>query len=54
MTVHGDGLQIRGNTFITDCVEATVRAVEAPVLETFNVGGGEAANVWEILAKLES
>ena len=53
VTVYGDGLQVRGNTFIADCVEATVRAVEAPVLETYNVGGGEAANVWEILAKLE-
>jgi nucleoside-diphosphate-sugar epimerase len=53
LTVFGDGLQVRGNTFVSDCVEATVRAVEAPVLETYNVGGGEAANVWEILAKLE-
>jgi nucleoside-diphosphate-sugar epimerase len=53
VTVYGDGLQIRGNTFVTDCVDATVRTVEAPVLETYNVGGGEAANVWDILAKLE-
>lgn len=54
ITVFGDGLQVRGNTYISDCVEATVRAVEAPVLETYNVGGGEVANVWEILAKLEA
>src|SRR5262249_42314521 len=54
ITVYGDGLQARGNTYVSDCVEATVRSMEAPVLETYNVGGGEVANVWEILAKLEA
>jgi nucleoside-diphosphate-sugar epimerase len=54
VTVCGDGLQIRGNTYIDDCCEATVAALEAPVGEVYNVGGGETANVWEILGKLES
>jgi nucleoside-diphosphate-sugar epimerase len=54
LTVGGDGLQVRGNTLIDDCVEATVAALEAPVGEVYNVGRGETANVWEILAKLES
>jgi nucleoside-diphosphate-sugar epimerase len=54
VTVYGDGLQVRGNTYVEDCVEATVRALEAPAGEVYNVGGGETANVWEILAKLES
>jgi nucleoside-diphosphate-sugar epimerase len=54
VTVYGDGLQVRGNTFIDDCVRATVAALEAPVGEVYNVGGGERANVWEILAKLET
>lgn len=51
--VHGDGLQSRGNTFVSDCVAATAAALQAPIGEVYNVGGGETANVWEILAKLE-
>jgi nucleoside-diphosphate-sugar epimerase len=54
VTVFGDGLQVRGNTFIDDCVRATVAALEAPVGEVYNVGGGETANVWDVLAKLET
>ena len=53
ITIFGDGQQARGNTYIDDCVDATVRAAGAIPGETFNVGGGEVANVWEILAKLE-
>jgi nucleoside-diphosphate-sugar epimerase len=53
LVVYGDGLQARGNTYIADCVAATVAALKAPVGEVYNVGGGETANVWEILAKLE-
>jgi len=52
--VCGDGQQIRGNTFITDCIAATVAAVEAPVGETYNLGGGETASVWDILRHLEA
>jgi nucleoside-diphosphate-sugar epimerase len=51
--VCGDGQQARGNTFVADSVAATIAAVEAPVGETYNVGGGETASVWEILHKLE-
>jgi nucleoside-diphosphate-sugar epimerase len=54
ITVYGDGLQVRGNTYINDCVEATVAALQAPLGETYNVGGGEAASVWDILGKLEA
>ncbi len=54
VTVCGDGLQARGNTFVDDCVEATIAAMEAPLSEVYNVGGGETANVWEILGKLET
>ncbi len=46
ITVYGDGLQVRGNTYIDDCVAATVAAVEALPGETYNVGGGETASVW--------
>ncbi len=54
LTVNGDGLQVRGNTYIADCVEATIAACRALPGETYNVGGGEAANVWDILRKLET
>jgi nucleoside-diphosphate-sugar epimerase len=54
ITVFGDGQQVRGNTFIDDCVSATVLAMQAPVGECYNVGGGECASVWEILGKLEN
>jgi nucleoside-diphosphate-sugar epimerase len=53
VTVFGDGMQMRGNTYIDDCTAATVAAVDAAVGETFNVGGGEIASVWDILGKLE-
>jgi nucleoside-diphosphate-sugar epimerase len=54
ITVYGDGQQMRGNTYIDDCVEATVAALRAPVGEIYNVGGGETASVWDILGKLET
>lgn len=53
VTVYGDGHQMRGNTYVADCVEATALAAEAPPGETYNVGGGEPASVWDILDRLE-
>lgn len=50
ISVFGDGEQTRGNTFITDCVDATLLAAErgAPG-EVYNIGGGEARSVnWVI------
>ena len=54
ITVHGDGLQVRGNTYIDDCINATVMALDAPLGETYNLGGSETASVWDILHKLEA
>lgn len=54
ITVCGDGLQVRGNTYIDDCVDATIAASEALVGETFNIGGGKPASVWDIVHKLEA
>jgi nucleoside-diphosphate-sugar epimerase len=54
ITVFGDGHQARGNTYVSDCAEATIGAVAAPVGEVYNLGGGESASVWDILTKLES
>ena len=53
VVVFGDGQQVRGNTYVDDCVRATIAAVAAPVGEVYNVGGGEAASVWDILHRLE-
>jgi nucleoside-diphosphate-sugar epimerase len=50
----GDGLQVRGNTFVADCVDATVRAATAMPGETFNLGGGELVTVLEVLRRLEA
>jgi nucleoside-diphosphate-sugar epimerase len=52
ITVTGDGQQSRSNTYVSDCVEATVAALAAPVGETYNVGGGESASVWDILDRI--
>jgi nucleoside-diphosphate-sugar epimerase len=54
VTVCGDGLQVRGNTYVSDCVAATIAAVGARPGEVFNVGGGETATVWDVLRKLEA
>ena len=53
LTIFGDGLQMRGNTYVDDCVAATVAALKAPLGETYNVGGGETVSVWDVLNKLE-
>lgn len=53
ITVFGDGKQVRGNTYIHDCVAAVEASMQAPLFETFNIGGGEMANVWDILQLLE-
>lgn len=52
--VFGDGLQSRGNTYVEDCVAATILAARAPSCSVYNVGGGEPANVWQVLEIIES
>lgn len=53
ITVFGDGLQVRGNTFVEDCVDATVLAMNAAPGATYNVGGGEAVALLDVIRKLE-
>jgi UDP-glucuronate 4-epimerase len=54
ITVFGDGAQSRGNTYVDDCVEATVLALlKAPVGEIYNVGGGTEADLMEVIGLLE-
>jgi len=54
VTLYGDGHQVRGNTYVGDCVEATIKAIEAIPGEIYNIGGGEAVNMLDVLAKLEA
>jgi nucleoside-diphosphate-sugar epimerase len=54
VTVYGDGQQVRGNTYVEDCVAATVAAAGAQPGELYNVGGGEAATLWDILHRIEA
>jgi nucleoside-diphosphate-sugar epimerase len=50
----GDGSQLRGNTYVADCVEATLRAgLHAIPGETFNLGGGEICTVMEMIKRIE-
>jgi nucleoside-diphosphate-sugar epimerase len=50
LKVFGDGEQTRGNTFVGDCVTATVLAAQHGTRgEVYNIGGGEARSVnWVI------
>ncbi|MFN0070708.1 MAG: NAD-dependent epimerase/dehydratase family protein [Chloroflexota bacterium] len=50
IALFGDGEQTRGNTFITDCVNATLLGAErGQPGEVYNIGGGEARSVnWVI------
>jgi nucleoside-diphosphate-sugar epimerase len=54
LTVYGDGLQVRGNTFVADCVEATIAAAQALPGEVYNLGGGEMASVGDVIRRLEA
>jgi nucleoside-diphosphate-sugar epimerase len=51
----GDGLHVRGNTFVSDCVDATVRAAAtaSPAAEIFNLGGGELVTVLDAIRRIE-
>jgi nucleoside-diphosphate-sugar epimerase len=53
ITLTGDGMQVRGNTYVADCVDATVKAIHALPGEIFNLGGGELVTVLDVLRKLE-
>ena len=54
ISVYGDGQQVRGNTFVADCVEAVIAAEQATIGENYNIGGGEMVSVLDVLKKLES
>lgn len=54
--MFGDGEQTRSNTYVADCVEATVRAArfrDQSLGEVFNVGGGEIISLNAVVKLLE-
>jgi UDP-glucuronate 4-epimerase len=53
ITIFGDGEQTRSNTFISDAVEGTVRALEGGRIgEVYNIGGGESLTVNEAVVAI--
>ena len=55
--MHGDGLQSRDFTFITDAVASNLRAAEAPAQQcagrAYNVAGGASYSLLELIGILE-
>jgi UDP-glucose 4-epimerase len=51
--VYGDGKQTRDFTYVSDAVDATMNAVNAPSGEVFNIGGGSRVALIEIIRLLE-
>ena len=55
VTVYGDGEQRRTNTYIDDCVEATIAAIDrAEPGDTYNISGTESVSINEALATIRS
>lgn len=53
ITIYGDGQQSRSNTFVDDCVDATVAALARPADgSTFNIGGGEELGLLDAVAMI--
>jgi len=51
LTVFGDGGQSRSNTYVSDCVDATVAALARPADGSiFNVGGGQELGLLEAIS----
>ncbi len=53
-TVHGDGLQSRDFTYVANCVQAIIKASEAPNVsgKVFNVGTGSSVTVLQLIESL--
>ena len=51
--VFGDDNQVREMTYVSDVVEATVAAIEAPPGNTYNVGGGARATVNDLIDQVQ-
>ena len=56
ITIMGDGNDSRSNTYVGDCVNGLILAMEKPEIsqgQTYNIGGGEEISVFGVLALLE-
>jgi len=54
LTVFGGGDQLRDYLFIDDAVEATVRLLNLPGSDTFNVASGEPTSVNQVVQAFEA
>lgn len=53
LIVYGDGRQSRSNTFVSDCVGATLAAIHrGRIGEAYNIGGGEEVALGDVIAHL--
>lgn len=53
ITVTGDGRQTRSNTFVDDCVVATIAAIEGAASgEVYNIAGGEEISLNDAIAAI--
>ncbi|HEX6819273.1 MAG TPA: NAD-dependent epimerase/dehydratase family protein [Ktedonobacterales bacterium] len=55
ITVFGDGEQSRSNTYVADCAQGVLLALQQPersIGETFNLGGGEVVTLNQVIALL--
>ena len=53
ITVFGDGRQSRCSTYVADCVDGTVRALEgAEIGAVYNIGGGERIELLDVIGIL--
>jgi UDP-glucuronate 4-epimerase len=53
LIVYGDGKQTRSNTFVSDCVEGTLQAIDsAEVGETYNIAGTHPITLTDAIAVL--
>jgi nucleoside-diphosphate-sugar epimerase len=53
LLVNGDGRQIRDFTFVDDVIEGTVAAVRGEPGSVYNIGGGNATSVLDVIGVLE-
>jgi nucleoside-diphosphate-sugar epimerase len=53
LVVYGEGKQTRSNTFVSDCVEGTLKAIDgAEVGETYNIAGARSIALIDAIAVL--
>jgi nucleoside-diphosphate-sugar epimerase len=57
ISIYGDGLQNRTNTYVSDAIDATVASLEITECseeKIFNIAGGESQNLLQVISLLEA